>query len=139
MPYLTKNSLILYHLGGTNNAKTFDPSSGGIGIKLNTASTTLVFINITRNVTNKLFSGDTIKLNANNIFNIKANTNAEHILDNIPAKLVIYRCDFKFFLSNLLTSIITGFPQPTPNNINVINPTGSKCLRGFKLNLLFVN
>ena len=62
LTYLTKNSLILYNLGGINNDKTFDPSSGGIGIKLNTAITTLVFINTTRNVTNKLFSGDKDRL-----------------------------------------------------------------------------
>ncbi len=115
--------------------KIRDPSSGGIGTRLNVARTRFV---------NTIISKATIagpgSPNPKNLIVSPAIT-ASTIFDNGPAKATSASPFFPDFKALKLTG--TGFAQPRmipPGNMaqskgNIIEPNGSICLIGFKVSL----
>ena len=112
-----------------------DPSSGGIGTKLNTAKTRFVKTTISRAKTAGF--GSPVPKNLITSPATKANT----ILDKGPAKATNASPFLPDFKALKLTG--TGFAHPNmipPGKMaqsrgNIIEPNGSICLIGFKVSL----
>lgn len=138
IPYCLRKFLKPANFSGKKLNKIHEPSSGGTGIKLKTASHILI---------------ETIKLNATNILesakikfcginlNINPKIIASKKFETGPAMETFIS---PYFWSLKLYGFIgTGFAQPNKNGLPTINksngkitePIGSKCFKGFKVSL----
>lgn len=120
---------------GNNAKRIFEPSSGGIGIKLKIAKTILIKIIISIKIKNGLLI---IPKNIVN-FKIKLKIIAIERLLNGPANPISPLSLFGFFKFKGLNG--TGFAQPNKigllaiksKNGNKNEPKKSKCFKGFKV------
>ncbi|MFH1455013.1 MAG: hypothetical protein ABIF22_01690 [bacterium] len=137
-PYFSDMSWNLCFVCTGKNAKSiFDPSSGGIGIKLKTAR--LTFIRTTK--LNILIRGIEEKLKCNNPLIIRPKIIATRRFDAGPAIDIRGSATFLFF--KLCGLYGTGLAQPIIKPACVIarargkitEPNQSRCLRGFRVSL----
>ena len=118
--------ILLYTLSGKSENRNFAPSSGGMGIKLNMPSPTLMLANINR----KLSIYDTITFsNGDNAARKNSATKASIRFETGPASAVMAIPCLGFLKFLMLTG--TGFAQPNPATISMISPKISICFNGF--------
>ena len=131
--YLSNPSLILYRFGGRREKSTFEPSSGGMGMRLKTAKT--IFI-ITIYEEMSINASDTV-LPKKRI--IKPKIRAIRILANGPAREIMSSPHLLFF--TLYGFHCTGLAQPNVNPIREViigtikDPNKSRCFRGLIVSL----
>lgn len=110
------------YLYGKNASNTLEPSSGGIGIKLNAASPMFIFIMINKNRI-PVFPDIKKILSPQNLNNNTVNT-AVKIFPATPASDTIIKSSLGCL--KYLAFIGTGFAQPNPTSNNINVPTKSK-------------
>lgn len=133
VPYLSKRSLVPLKLFGKIEKSIFDPSSGGIGTRLNTAKTR--FVIITRTEIYRKLEENTRP----NLIKIPKNKAIKR-LEAGPARATNASPHLWFFRLYGLNG--TGLAQPIIKPLdkyvivgNTTEPKRSKCLKGFKVNL----
>lgn len=145
-PYCCKNVSTLRHWYGRSANNTFEPSSGGIGTKLNTASTRFIKT-ISEKISMKFCAMSEFPPNANVSRMSTPNTSATTILESGPAaptnagpqSLRVPKRTNGF--RKLYGLYGTGFAQPIKNGEfasaksigKITEPNGSKCFRGFSV------
>ncbi len=123
------------YLYGKNASNTLDPSSGGIGIRLNAASPMLMFTIWNRNIS-PARPVMLYHLAPKNLKNNTVNT-AVKIFPATPANDTITKS--RLGCLKYLVFIGTGLAQPTPTNSNINVPTRSKCANGFSDSLPLIS
>ncbi len=108
-----------------------EPSSGGTGIRLNTANETFILVTPIKNSTIYIAICETA--NKDMILTIKSDKNATIRLEPGPAKATIAIPLLEFL--KLYGLICTGFAKPTPKNSMQSEPIISRCAKGFKVSL----
>ncbi len=128
VPFFCNQSPNLYAFGGKRAKRTFDPSKGGIGIKLKTAKIKFISTRAENNVTIPL-SGEIVPKEANTLSTMpKISTMIR--LEAGPARPIhtapLLGC-FRYVGLNC-----TGFPQPKPAKSKKSVPIKSRCRKGLR-------
>ncbi len=113
-------------LGNKLNS-TFEPSKGGIGIRLKTIKMVLTKTNKNKKLVKRLYGP---RAGATN-FRIMPNIKIPKKFENGPAREITPSAKRGFLVLPKFTG--TGLAQPKPTKTSIKNPNGSKCAKGFKV------